>query len=206
MLLKCNAVKNVWLQFKWWNHKKRGGKTNKKKKNLKSSRWNKHITKKGAGLQNENKKSLSDISVPSVKQSFLGAPRGRHQMRNSSPLLELTKTKKKKHWFVMLWTQCQGLSDPLGVFSRFKLKKVDYGLCSSSKFIPVRNRIQTLEHTQKQSRDARNSHKPCCRANAVTRDDHVQCVRIKGRHKSQQLFLLLSTRKEDKKNRRVRVG
>lgn len=71
----------------------------KTKKKLKIQRLKRTQTKKDADLENKNNKSLSDISVQSVKQSFLAAPRGRHQMWNSSPLLELnkqTKQKKKK--------------------------------------------------------------------------------------------------------------
>lgn len=73
-------------------------KEKKRKKTLKFQRFKRTQTKKDAGLENKNKnnKSLSDISVQSVKQSFLAAPRGRHQIWNSSPLLELNKQTKKK--------------------------------------------------------------------------------------------------------------
>lgn len=72
----------------------------KTKKKLKIQRLKRTQTKKDADLENKNNKSLSDISVQSVKQSFLAAPRGRHQMWNSSPLLELNKQtnkQKKEH-------------------------------------------------------------------------------------------------------------
>lgn len=69
----------------------------KTKKKLKIQRLKRTQTKKDADLKNKNNKSLSDISVQSVKQSFLAAPRGRHQMWNSSPLLELNKQTKKEH-------------------------------------------------------------------------------------------------------------
>lgn len=54
----------------------------KTKKKLKIQRLKRTQTKKDADLENKNNKSLSDISVQSVKQSFLTAPRGRHQMWN----------------------------------------------------------------------------------------------------------------------------
>lgn len=74
-------------------------KRKKKKEKTKNPALKQTQTKKDAGLENKNKnnKSLSDISVQSVKQSFLAAPRGRHQMWNSSPLLELNKQTNKKN-------------------------------------------------------------------------------------------------------------
>lgn len=77
----------------------------KTKKKLKIQRLKRTQTKKDADLENKNNKSLSDISVQSVKQSFLAAPRGRHQMWNSSPLLKLNKQTNKKRARLLCFEQ-----------------------------------------------------------------------------------------------------
>lgn len=135
---------------------------------------------KDAGLKRKPKSPLQYFCAE-LQAVFLPSPSGLSSMWYSSPSLDLNKK------LLCFEQNVMGCLTP-SRFSPGSNLKVDYGLSSSSKFIPVTNRSQNVrKRAEREERHARNTTilQSCKQVKSY---NHMQSVKIRSHSKIQTVI------------------